>query len=102
MQRGEKCKMTVVFEVKEAQALALQAMFEYWNKLANWGSSRYVAFYCDGDGDFKPNCQISFDKDVRPLTQEMRDKSVAEKVPGSGEHLYDYDPICWIIRPEAA
>lgn len=98
MKRGEKCKMTVTFEVKESQALALQAMFEYWNKLASWGSSRYVSFFVDGDGDFKPKCQVTFDKEIRPLTNEMREAAVAEKSKPNGNHCYDYDPIAWMIN----
>jgi hypothetical protein len=36
--------MTVKMQVTPAQALALQAMFKHWNRLASWGSSRMIGF----------------------------------------------------------
>ena len=40
-------------QVTTSQALALQAMFTHWNKLATWGGSRMIGFYVDGDGNPK-------------------------------------------------
>ena len=98
MSRYKKRIMTVTFEVSEPQALSLQAMFEFWNKLGNQGSSRYVAFMVDGDGDFQPRCKMSYEGNVRPLTQEMRDKAIMEN--GKADYVFDYDPIGWILRKE--
>ena len=75
----ERLKMTVEMEVTESQALALQAMFEHWRVLGGQGSSRYVGFFVDGDGNFKPKCKITTDKPIRELTQEMREKAVIDE-----------------------
>lgn len=93
---SERVKMTVEMEVTIPQALALQSMFKYWNLLANAGGSREVAFTVDGDGDFKPRCNISFDGDVPELTDEMREMAVVKDK--YGDKTYDYDPIAWHLR----
>ena len=61
-------KLLIEMDVTTSQGLALQAMFEYWNYLANIGSSRMISFYVDGDGNFKPNCQINFSEPMPELT----------------------------------
>jgi hypothetical protein len=61
---SEQIEMTVKMQVTEPQALALQAMFNHWNRLASWGSSRMIGFYADGDGDFNPKCVVSFSAPV--------------------------------------
>lgn len=48
---AERLEMTVKMQVTPAQALALQAMFQHWNRLASWGSSRMIGFFVDGDED---------------------------------------------------
>lgn len=85
--------------VTEAQALALELMIETWNRLGGWGSSRFVAFYADGDGNFHPKATIEKPPDFRALTDDMRKaalKITNEKV--SQMHLIDFDPIAWKLR----
>ena len=85
-------EMTIKVQVKEAQALALQAMFEYWNYLSSVGGSRKVGFYVDGDGDFHPECKIAYDHgNVRPLTDEMKRAAVVEDK--GGNRVYDCDNL---------
>lgn len=46
-------------------------MLKYMQKLGGLGSSRYVRFYSDGDGDYRPTFQ--FDKSfehVKPVADE--------------------------------
>lgn len=93
---NDRTKMTIVMEVTESQGLALQAMFEYWNHLANIGGSRRVGFYVDGDGNFKPHCDVKFESMTPKLTDEMREISVVEEV--DGDRLYDFDPIAWKLH----
>jgi hypothetical protein len=78
--------------------LALQAMFEYWNLLANMGSSRYVGFMVDGDGNFHPKCDITYDKPIPPLTDELRDLAVVTE--NRGNRTYDFDPVAWEVNHE--
>lgn len=69
---SDKIKMTVEMEVTPSQALALEAFFKTWNSLSVRGCSRYVGFYVDGDGNFKPKCNISYDKELPcELTDEI-------------------------------
>jgi hypothetical protein len=93
---SEKVKMTVNMEVTIPQALALQAMFAYWNLLANVGSSRYVSFFVDGDGNFHPKCDVTYDKPIPFLTDELRDLAVVKD--NGGDRTYDFDPIAWEIN----
>jgi hypothetical protein len=94
--KNERLKMTVEMEVTEPQALALQAMFEYWDRLASIGSSRFVAFMVDGDGNFKPRCKVSFSEPIRELTTEMRAAAVVDEK--YGDRKYDFDPIAWMVN----
>lgn len=94
----ERLKMTVEMEVTEPQALALQAMFKYWNYLASIGSSRFAGFYVDGDGNFKPKCKIALSEPIRELTDEMCEIAVVED--RGGNRNYDFDPIAWSLRKD--
>lgn len=93
---SDKVKMTVEMEVTIPQALALQAMFEHWNLLANMGGSRYVGFFVDGDGNFHPKCDISYDKQIPKLTDELRELAVVEDKHGNKK--YDFDAIAWKVN----
>ena len=92
-----RVKMKVEFDVTPAQGLALQTMFEHWNKMAAWGCSRKIAFYVDGDGNFKPNSKVEFDGDVPELTDELREAAAIEGTE-TGDVLFDFDPIAWKIN----
>ena len=96
--RGERLRMTVTFDVTEPQAIALEAMFNYWCQLSSMGSSRFVAFYCDGDGDFHPKCKIGFSRPIITLTDDLAKKAVIEDK--NGNRKYDYDPVSWSIRDD--
>ncbi len=88
---NNKVKMYVEMDVTIPQALALQAMFEYWNALGRNGSSREVGFYCDGDGNFRPECKIGFDKDIPQLTDKIRANAILRNE--NGNLLYDFDRL---------
>ncbi len=91
-------KVIVEMDVTEAQALTLQAMFEYWNRLASVGASRFVAFYVDGDGSFHPNCKVSFSEEVMELNNEIR--RVAIREDKDGHRKYDFDSVAWYLHGE--
>lgn len=93
---------TIQMELTEPQALAMEAMLEYWNSLGSWGSSRYVGFYCDGDGDFKPRARIHSSRELPELTDEQRKIAVVRGSPDDiTDRLYDFDPIAWSLHKEA-
>ena len=93
---SERINMTIEMEVTVPQALALQSMFKYWNYLGRIGASRKVAFYVDGDGNFKPNSKVSFNENIIELTSEMEELAIVQDK--GGDRVYDFDPIGWYIR----
>ena len=95
---NDKLTMTVSMRVTEAQALALQAMFEDWNYLSGIGSSRMVSFYADGDGNFHPKCSVTTSVPVRVLDDELRKLAVVQDENGARQ--YDFDPIAWRISDD--
>jgi hypothetical protein len=63
MRDRTKRTLTVVIEnVTEAQEIALNDLFATWQMLGNLGSSRWTAFYADGDGDFRPRITVNGEK----------------------------------------
>lgn len=103
IKQDDKIQMTVTMEVKESQAVALQEFFKCWNSLASMGSSRMVSFYVDGDGDFKPNCQISFSKEPEVLSlpeEQLKFILNGARISKDGEEpiAYDYDSVAWRMR----
>jgi hypothetical protein len=95
MKTNETVNLTVSMKVTIPQALALKAMFEYWNQLSNLGSSREVAFYVDGDGNFHPQCKVTTDVELPELTDEL--KKLPVKRDNNGSRLYDYDNLAWYL-----
>lgn len=84
-------------DVTPAQALTLIAMYDYWNQLSSMGSSRYVGFMVDGDGDFHPNVQytVSEADELPQLTDKLRKAAIVSD--NDGDRMYDYDPVAWGI-----
>ena len=94
---NERIEMTVKMQVTVPQALALQAMFKHWNRLAGWGSSRMIGFYVDGDGNFKPKCECSFSEPVPELTEEL-EKAAIVSDDGHGTLNFDFDGPAWKLH----
>ena len=98
--------MVVKMDVTIPQALALQAMFAHWNRLAGMGASREVAFYADGDGNFHPNCEVSYSEELGFTKEEWDELHQLARVyyEDSGKDrfnepmaLFDFDSIAWRI-----
>jgi hypothetical protein len=97
----KRVKLTVEMDVTVPQGLALQAMFKHWNRLASQGSSRMVAFYVDGDGNFKPKCQVSFSEEMPALTPELEAVACVlnDDYPERyTQYQFDFDPIAWHLK----
>ncbi len=88
----ERLEMTVKMQVTPAQALALQAMFKHWDQLANCGSSRMIGFFVDGDGNFKPKCDVTFSAPLPELTEEL-EKAAVTSDDGNGARNFDFDGV---------
>ena len=98
IERRRMMKMKVEMDVTIPQALALQAMFEYWNQLSAMGGSRFAGFYVDGDGNFHPKCDITYDTPIPELTDEMREAAVVND--DNGNKKFDFDPIAWMLHDD--
>ena len=84
--------MELVIRVKNitpSQALVLKTMFEDMEYLGKIGSSRYLAFMADGDGNFHPTVAFEIDEplpdyDYQPLAESEREVWA---------HIYDDEHI---------
>ena len=94
----KRIRMNIEMNVTEPQGLALQAMFEYWNYLAGIGASRHISFLVDGDGNFKPNCKVSFDEPMPELTEEIKELAVISE--NNRARKYDFDAVAWKLRDD--
>lgn len=85
-----KLKMTVTMEVTKDQALALQAMFEHWNRTATWGNDHSIGFMINGStrDDFYPNCKYDFSEPIIPLNDEEMDMIIHRD--DSINYYFDY------------
>jgi len=59
-----------------------------------------VAFYVDGDGNFKPKCEVSFSEPVQDLTPELEKAAMvmSENDNPRRDIQFDFDPIAWNIN----
>ena len=60
-------KFTVECEMNERWIPHFLSMLKYMQQLGGQGSSRKVALYADGDGDFRP--KFEFSPDLLPETK---------------------------------
>lgn len=101
MRDREKRTLNVVIEnVTEAQEIALNDLFATWMTLGNWGSSRWTAFYADGDGDFHPKITVNGEKakytELVPRERMWPGGHHHDgKIDAHGEYRIDFDWIGW-------
>ena len=100
---SDTIRVAIYLTATVPQALALQAMFKYWNRLSGRGASRRVAFYVDGDGNFHPDAEFVNLSTQRlpPLTDELYDAAI---VAGKkeGHYVFDFEAIACMQRIEKA
>ena len=100
---SDKLDLTVTLrDVTPAQAIALEAMFRHWQVLGAIGSSRWVAFFADGDGNFRPKVEVNFSEDPYPSADPGEQEALRKKAfPTNGEESVeamvpvDFDAIAW-------
>ncbi len=96
MDTSKKIKMRIEMDVTIPQALALQAMMQHWNTLASWGASRNVAFFVDGDGNFRPNAVCAFGEDIPEMTPELFNRAISNPDDKLADDIvFDFDSIAW-------
>lgn len=94
---SDRIELNVKMQVTVPQALALQAMFEHWNRLGSIGSSRMIGFYVDGDGNFQPKCEVTTSVPIPQLTDDLRQAAMVSN-DGNGTVDFDFDGIAWKLR----
>lgn len=86
-----------VDNITEAQALAIQDLLATWAYLGRVGSSRWTAFYADGDGNFRPRCFVN-GENAKPCDIGTPPKDRWKRVDGDEMYMLDFDPIAWALR----
>ena len=83
------------------QAKAIEDMLHQWGALAGIGSSRWTAFFADGDGNFHP--RISFNGRNPESSGKGKWQTLTYK-DGYPDEFYtiDYDWIAWTEREDGA
>ncbi len=104
----ERIDINVKMSVTPSQAVALRAFFKCWNSLASMGASRMVSFFVDGDGNFKPNCEVTFleehehlnipDDIMEFIESEAMIVGRAGASETSKDIKFDFDPVAWKMR----
>lgn len=86
-----KIKFNVEIECKNIeQAVTLQEFFGYWNYLCSIGKSQFVAFYVDGDGNFKPNCKYNCSKKLPKLNAQLLNVIMRNPKTHKAEQFFDF------------
>lgn len=86
-------KINVEFNnITKAQAIALEDMFAEMVRLGKIGSSRWLNFLSDGDGNFRPEILIN--------NKEVSKNNIFPKEHFWDKDVYkmDYDAIAWQIE----
>ena len=63
-----------------AQEVALEDMLSVWEYLGSIGSSRWTAFYADGDGNFRPKITVNGKKPEATKLIEPREERLWKKI----------------------
>jgi hypothetical protein len=101
MRDRTKKTLTVVIEnVTEAQEIALNDLFATWQRLGSIGSSRWTAFFADGDGDFRPKITVNgqpakFTTLIDRKQMWAKDSVVAGSFETGDAYFIDFDWIGW-------
>ncbi len=105
--RDERIDMTIELSgLTVAQAIAMKDMFDMMRKLGSLGSSRFVGYYSDGDGNFRPKPKYTFSAYSNEI-EEWADPRNVDPLDNGNEswgnwkndmYLVDFDPIAWRLH----
>jgi hypothetical protein len=101
-------KMVIEIDnLTKAQKLAIEDMLAAWVALGNMGSSRWTAFYADGDGNFHPKVTVDGHKAEQcKLTdpkERWREGAFTTRTGGAIStdfYMMDFDEIAWALRKD--
>jgi hypothetical protein len=86
----------IIRNLTKPQALAIEEMLAWWQRLGSWGSSRNVTFFADGDGNFRPQITVDGRKPEFKGSELCGEKTFRPK--DGGDINIDFDPIAWALR----
>lgn len=92
----ERAQRRMVIEIEnlsEPQRIAIEDMLAWWRDSRN-GSSRWMAFYVDGDGNFRPRITVNGREPEHQRRIEAGKFWTGGK-PWAGEYRMDFDAIAW-------
>ena len=87
-----------------AQLISLVAFFEEWRRCCSIGTSPFVGYKVDGDGNFHPKIEMQHcELDDLGLTQEQFDELKSFACVGDRDNRrpcipFDFDPVAWKLR----
>lgn len=97
--------MSIVIEnITEPQKIALEDIFRTWMSLGERGSSRWTAFYADGDGNFRPKITIDGRQPTYTDLVKAEDKTVnlvhvnGENLTFRDTYIMDFDKVAWAMN----
>ena len=97
---GQKIKTTIVIEnLTESQLIALKEFLFQWQWLGGIGSSRWTAFFADGDGNFRPRITVD---GVPPTQTELAGGPAGRWQSQFNEqdvYAIDFDSIAQALHP---
>ena len=94
-------KLTIEIDnLTEPQALAIEDMLATWSSLGSRGSSRWTAFYADGDGDFRPKILVDGQKPNSYADKKCWDKILTKEYDPDGGNAFEwYSEEMLLISP---
>lgn len=95
-QRGRKAITVQIDNLTDAQALAVEDLMATWASLGRAGSSRWTAFYADGDGNFRP--RITVNGNTAQACTLTDPKARWKRIDGNDMYMLDFDRIAWALR----
>jgi hypothetical protein len=101
--RTKRTLNVVIENVTEAQEIALNDLFATWQMLGGLGSSRWTAFFADGDGDFRPKITVNGEKAKFTELIDRKgmwkpDETVASFFVLGDAYKIDFDWIGWALQ----
>jgi hypothetical protein len=104
----QKEKMVIEIDnLTKAQRLAIEDLLATWQSLGNMGSSRWTAFFADGDGNFHPKVTVDGHKaEICKLSDpaaRWRESAFATSDGGhisTEMYMIDFDAFAWALHKE--
>ena len=73
------------------------SLFATWVQLGGLGSSRWTAFFADGDGNFRPRIMVDGRKAEKTPLLTLKD---VWPQGGHGDYRIDFDKVAWRLRDD--